>query len=62
MKLKIMLCTVGILCLFLGMNVFAADSSKVSKGKIIGFVEMWSQDITYLKNEINNLKSECGRE
>ena len=57
-----MLCTVGILCLFLGMNVFAADSSKVSKGKIIGFVEMWSQDITYLKNEINNLKSECGRE
>lgn len=57
-----MLCTVGILCLFLGMNVFATESSSVSKGKLTGFVEMWSQDISYIESEISNLKSECGRE
>ena len=62
MKLKIMLCTVGILCLFLGYSVCATETPSVSKGKIVGFVELWSQDMSYLENEISNLKSECGRE
>ena len=62
MKVKIIFCTVGILCLFLGISVYATESSSVSKGKLTGFVEIWSQDISYMESEISNLKSECGRE
>ena len=62
MKVKMMLCAMGILCLFLGVSVYASEVQGGSKGKVAGFVEIWTQDISYLHSEIKNLKSECGRE
>lgn len=61
-KVKIMLFAVGTLCLLLGMSAYAGESKSVSKGNVVGFVEIWTQDVSYLESEINNLMSECGKE
>lgn len=52
-----------IVLLFWGVStgVHAGEAKKSGDGTIKGFVEIWTQDILYLENEIVNLKSECGR-
>lgn len=62
MKLKLMAGAFVALCFAAGINVCAAEQKIVGKGSVGGFIQIFSEDILYLENEINNLMSECGRE
>lgn len=45
-----------------GINVRAAEQKIIGEGNVGGFIQIFSEDILYLENEINRLMSECGRE
>lgn len=62
MKVKKMICAMVVLCLVSGIGVYAREQKHVGKGKVEGFVEFMSQDISYLESELNSLMSECGKE
>ena len=62
MKLKLMAGAFVVLCFVAGICVCAAEQKIVGKGNVEGFIQIFSEDILYLENEIKNLMSECGRE
>lgn len=62
MKLKLVVCAIVALCFAAGINVCAVEQKMIGKGNVGGFIQIFSEDILYLENEINNLRSECGRE
>lgn len=62
MKLKLVVGAIVALCFVAGISVCAAEQKIVGKGNVGGFIQIFSEDTLYLKNEINNLMSECGRE
>lgn len=57
-----MVSAVVALCFVVGISVSASEQKSVRKGSVGGFVQFFSEDILYLKNEINNLMSEIERE
>lgn len=62
MKLKLVVGAIVVLCFVVGISVCAAEQKIVGKGNVGGFIQIFSEDTLYLKNEINNLMSECGKE
>lgn len=62
MKLKLVVGAIVALCFVAGISVGAAEQNIVGKGNVGGFIQIFSEDTLYLKNEINNLMSECGKE
>ena len=55
-------CAIVVLCLSFGVGVCAQETKRAGKGSVNGFVSFFSQDISYLGNELSSLRSECGRE
>ena len=45
--------------IFSASKILAEENHIQSKGKIEGVVNFYSQDIRYLKSELNNLRMEC---
>lgn len=62
MKLKIGVGAIIALYFVAGINVCAVEQKIAGNGKVSGFIQVFSEDILYLENEINNLMSECGKE
>lgn len=50
------------LCFGASICVCATEQKIIGKGNLGGFIQIYSEDILYLENEINNLMAECGRE
>ena len=50
------------LCFGASIYVCATEQKIIGKGNLGGFIQIYSEDILYLENEINNLMAECGRE
>ena len=51
-----------VLCFVAGISVCATERNVVGEGNVDGFIQLFSEDILYLENEIKNLMLECGRE
>lgn len=62
MKIKIMVGAIVVLCFATGINISATELKSVGKVNIADFVQIFSEDISCLGREINNLMAECGKE
>lgn len=62
MKAKLVVGGIVVLCFVSGVGVYAKEMKQSGKGTVGGFVNYFNQDISYLKNELDSLMSECGRE
>ena len=59
MKRFILIGIIALGILFPGIKILAQESNIKSKGNIDGIVNFYSEDISYLENEINVLLEEC---
>lgn len=59
MKKYLLMATMIILVLLPGTQTLAQENKIESRGNIEGIVNIYSNDIRYLENEINELLKEC---
>lgn len=62
LKLKIMMGTMIVLCFAAAVRSRAAERQMNGNGNLNGWIQFYSQDITYLESEIYSLMWECGKE